>query len=225
MGARGTAAAWPQPPTPTHAQTPKRNHATIRQRTGKGLHLGEQLDQLAAQEFHPLLELHDVRVVPHEAAGGAHVDDALRRGAALPKGVHVRHHVVPRLRLLLLRLGEVDVQHVGLHLRDLLVRDVDAWGCGWVGVCLSASVDASTQGKWQNITSAWLAPPAYFLVSAATRAARRMHALRLHAQLPYRAPSRPWPARSTAGATWKTSSRGTKCTTSPARGVRGRGNV
>lgn len=51
------------------------------------------------------------------------MDDGRGRRAAVRKGVHVRHHVVPELALLLGRHGEVDVLLVALHLLDLGLCD------------------------------------------------------------------------------------------------------
>lgn len=54
------------------------------------------------------------------------MDDGRSRRAAVGKGVHVRHHVVPELALLLRRHGEVDVLLVALHLLDLGLCDGQA---------------------------------------------------------------------------------------------------
>lgn len=51
------------------------------------------------------------------------MDDGRSRRAAVRKGVHVRHHVMPELALLLGRHGEVDVRLVALHLLDLGLCD------------------------------------------------------------------------------------------------------
>lgn len=70
----------------------------------------------------------DYSVVPDVAGGGTQVDDGSSRGAAVRKGVHVGHHVVPQLALLLSRHGEVDVLLVALHLLNLGLCDGQTQG-------------------------------------------------------------------------------------------------
>lgn len=70
----------------------------------------------------------DYSVIPDVAGGGTQVDDGRSRGAAVRKGVHVGHHVVPQLALLLGRHGEVDVLLVALHLLNLGLCDGQTQG-------------------------------------------------------------------------------------------------
>ena len=83
----------------------------------------DQVQQFPAQDLHAVAHLDQLRVVRHEAARRAEVDDAFRLRADLAERADVAHHVVPHLRLDPLRFLEVDVVEVRAHLVQLFVGD------------------------------------------------------------------------------------------------------
>ena len=60
-----------------------------------------------------------VGIVSHVAGGGPKVDDGHRRRAALAKGMHVSHHIVPQLFFVLRRAVKVNVVQMGAHFIEL----------------------------------------------------------------------------------------------------------
>ena len=94
-----------------------------------GAEVGETADascELNAQYLEAVADGNEVGIVAHVARRGTQVNDGRRARTTLGKRVHVRHDVVSQQLLLAFRLVEVDVLHVGLHLGELLVADVQA---------------------------------------------------------------------------------------------------
>ena len=80
-------------------------------------------NDLRAEQREPFAHEHEIRVVGHEGAGRAEMDERPRRGSRRGERLHVRHHIVPEAALELRRLGKIDVVEVRTHLRDAFVGD------------------------------------------------------------------------------------------------------
>ena len=76
-----------------------------------------------AQQLEPAPHDDQVGVVGDERTRGTEVDELVRRGGHVAKGVDVSHHVVPEAPLVDGHLLEVDVVEVRAHLRQRLIRD------------------------------------------------------------------------------------------------------
>ncbi len=82
--------------------------------------------QSPPHKFQRFAQQNQVGVVDHVVAGGAEVNDPLRRRADIAVGVNVGHHIVPEFLFDGVGGREVDVIHVGPQFGQLRRRDGDA---------------------------------------------------------------------------------------------------
>mmetsp|Transcript_11003 Transcript_11003/g.16205 ORF Transcript_11003/g.16205 Transcript_11003/m.16205 type:complete len:385 (+) Transcript_11003:367-1521(+) len=90
----------------------------------KGFHDSQELHQLPAQQQHALLELHQVCVVPHIAAGGPQVDHCHGLWTNLPKCVNMSHDIMSKLLFLFCGKFIIDIEDICFHFFNLLILDV-----------------------------------------------------------------------------------------------------